>query len=108
MRTKEQYAKHLEEIRMWVSEHVSFACDCNAYQESDTGAWTHDENKCAVFMEDHIDIVLREVAELFVPPTTQPHLCVVCGEPIFYNQSTQDYHHAMPKQPYHIAERRPD
>jgi hypothetical protein len=59
-----RYAAWLEEIRMWISEKVSFECDCEAYQESDTGAWIHNENTCAVFMEDHIDIVLKEVSGL--------------------------------------------
>jgi hypothetical protein len=59
-----RYAVWLEEIRMWISEKVSFECDCEAYQESDTGAWIHNENTCAVFMEDHIDIVLKEVSGL--------------------------------------------
>jgi hypothetical protein len=60
----EQYSRWLREIAAFLVEHSSwFECDCNAYQESDTGAWIHEEEKCAAFWQDHIDLVLREAAE---------------------------------------------
>lgn len=60
----EQYSKWLVEAANFLAEHNDwFACDCDAYQESDTGAWIHQEEKCASFWEDHLDIMLREVAE---------------------------------------------
>jgi hypothetical protein len=63
--TPEQYAKWLVEIANFLGDHNDwFECDCDAYMESDTGAWIHQENKCASFWEDHIDIVLRETAAL--------------------------------------------
>lgn len=56
----------IREMRLWISEKVDFSCDCRAYQESDTGAWIHEENTCAAFMEDHIDIVLTDVERILV------------------------------------------
>jgi uncharacterized protein YyaL (SSP411 family) len=64
----QRMAKWLDELANWLSERLPenegiFACDCDAQQESDTGAWIHDENRCAAFMRDHMDIVLRTAAK---------------------------------------------
>lgn len=59
-------AAWLTELADWLAEHDEriFACDCDAYQESDTGAWVHDENRCASIWGPHADVVLRESARL--------------------------------------------
>lgn len=85
LRTNEQYAKWLREIRTFLSEHDDvFECDCDAYQESDTGAWIHDEGKCASFWEDHTDIVLREVADLL--DRARPTIVCLCGSTRFWRE----------------------
>lgn len=38
----------------------SFVCDCDAYQEQDSGVWIHEEDTCWEFMEDHIRATLDE------------------------------------------------
>lgn len=59
-------AKDIELILEWAADHPSkFECDCNAYQESDTGAWIHEEDKCSAYIEDHVDIVLRSLVAHF-------------------------------------------
>lgn len=64
--TPTQVAKHIELILDWMVDHPSkFECDCDAYQESDTGAWIHQENKCSAYIEDHMDITLRSLIEYF-------------------------------------------
>lgn len=42
----------------------SFDCDCDVYQDKDTGAWIHDENICWDVMEDHIRATLEELHKL--------------------------------------------
>jgi len=65
-KTPAQYAAWLIELANWLGEREEelFECDCDAIQESDTGAWIHNENECSSFMWPHADIVLREVAAL--------------------------------------------
>jgi hypothetical protein len=59
-----QYAVWLTEIADWLDERSDslFACDCDAYMESDTGAWIHDD-RCTAMRRFHIDAVLRSVAK---------------------------------------------
>jgi len=62
--TPAQVAKDIDFILEWVDKQ-HFECDCNAFMESDTGAWIHEEDKCSAFMEDHIDIVLHSLRDHF-------------------------------------------
>lgn len=41
-----------------------FVCDCNAYQEEDSGTWIHEEDTCWELMEDHISATLDELKKL--------------------------------------------
>lgn len=85
LRSNDQYAKWLREIQIFLQEHDSvFECDCEAYQESDTGAWIHNENKCASFWQDHTDIVLRETAELL--DRVRPTIVCLCGSTRFWRE----------------------
>lgn len=57
-------ASDVKLIKDFISEHSDiFICDCEPYQESDTGAWIHNENTCASFNEYHFDIVLTRLIE---------------------------------------------
>ena len=57
-------ANDVEIIKDWLDDHIEFFnCDCDAYQESDTGAWIHNENECSAFMSDHVDITLTRLIE---------------------------------------------
>jgi hypothetical protein len=57
-------ANDVKLIKDFLDDHNDvFLCDCEPYMESDTGAWIHNENKCAAYMEDHTEIVLTRLIE---------------------------------------------
>ena len=62
-----------------------FECSCDAYQEWDTGAWAHDEERCWAFMEDHIDITLTELEKLGEVASGNAWRRLLCGsQPGFF------------------------
>lgn len=57
-------ANDVKHIKDWIDNQPElFLCDCEPYQESDTGAWIHNEDKCSAFMEDHFDITMSRLIE---------------------------------------------
>ena len=60
-----EVARHIQLIRSWMTnrDHI-FDCDCDAYQESDTGAWIHSD-QCSSGMVDHCEIVLESLQKYF-------------------------------------------
>jgi hypothetical protein len=84
LRTNEQYAKWLREIASFLADHNGvFECDCEPGYESDTGAYNH-ASKCASWMEDHTDIVLRETADLL--DRKRPTVVCLCGSTRFWRE----------------------
>lgn len=57
-------ANDVKLIKDFIDERSNlFECACEPYMESDTGAWIHNENTCAAFMENHTEITLTRLIE---------------------------------------------